>query len=82
VWILAAAGRLLGVGGLQLRVARPKSRDSCCFQGVVGVVRQAEFWELHAARNAYSQASEVIRMARGRLRGELAMPDDELGTDS
>jgi hypothetical protein len=46
VWILAAAGRLLGVGGLQPRVAPPKSTDSCCFQGVVGVTRQAEFWEL------------------------------------
>jgi hypothetical protein len=28
-----------GVGGLQPRVARPKSTDSCCFQGVVGVTR-------------------------------------------
>jgi hypothetical protein len=37
----------VGVGGLQPRVARPKSTDSCCFQeGVVGVTRQAEFWEL------------------------------------
>eukprot|EP01047_Picozoa_sp_COSAG01_P052706 COSAG01_NODE_5569_length_4176_cov_7.015943_3_plen_58_part_00 len=33
-------------------------------------------------RNLLSRASEVIRMARGRLRGELAMPDGELGTDS
>ena len=35
-------------------------------------------FDADAARNAYSRASEVIRMARGRLRGELAMPDGEL----
>ena len=35
-----------------------------------------------ATRNAYGRASEVIRTARGRLRGELAMPDVELGADS
>jgi hypothetical protein len=35
------------VGGLQPRVARPKFTDSCwAFQGVVGVTRQAGFWEL------------------------------------
>jgi hypothetical protein len=36
-WLLLAA--FWGVGGLQPRVARPKSTDSCCFQGVVGVTR-------------------------------------------
>jgi hypothetical protein len=41
-WLLLAD--FWGVGGLQPRVARPKSTDSCCFQGVVGVNRQAEFW--------------------------------------
>ena len=39
-------------------------------------------FDADATRNAYSRASEVIRMARGRLRGELAMPDAELGADS
>jgi hypothetical protein len=39
-------------------------------------------FDADAARNAYSRASEVIRTARGRLRGELAMPDVELGADS
>jgi hypothetical protein len=36
-WLLLAD--FWGVGGLQPRVARPKSTDSCCFQGVVGVTR-------------------------------------------
>eukprot|EP01047_Picozoa_sp_COSAG01_P027675 COSAG01_NODE_1834_length_9105_cov_35.595603_3_plen_290_part_00 len=54
--------------------------------GYVGWMQQRVLlgarFDADAARNAYSRASEVIRMARGRLRGELAMPDDELGTDS
>ena len=54
--------------------------------GYVGWMQQrillgARF-DADAARNAYSRASEVIRTARGRMRGELAMPDVELGTDS
>jgi hypothetical protein len=62
VWILAAAGRLLGGGGLQPRVARPKSTDSCCFQGVVGVrrlTRQAEFWELQTGFLGGGWSSEI-----------------------
>jgi hypothetical protein len=43
-WLLLAD--FWGVGGLQPRVARPTSTESCCCQGVVGVTRQAEFWEL------------------------------------
>jgi hypothetical protein len=40
-WLLLAD--FWGVGGLQPRVARPKSTDSYCFQGGVGVNRKAEF---------------------------------------
>ena len=54
--------------------------------GYVGWMQQrillgARF-DADATRNAYGRASEVIRTARGRLRGELAMPDVELGADS
>ena len=32
-------------------------------------------------RNAFNRASELLCIARGRLRAELAMPDVELGAD-